>query len=272
MALAYVAGELVDPDQAVVSVFDHGFVVGDGVFETVLVRAGRPVLLGRHLERLAVSARGLGLAAPEQVEIERAAALVLSAQSVERARLRIIYTSGRGPLGSRRGGGSTLVVLVEPADPPAGSARVVVAPWTRNERGALAGLKTTSYAENARALAFAVEQGADEAVFANTAGYLCEGTGTNVFVVLGDGSVVTPALRSGCLAGVSRSLALECGAVEGDVAIDDFRARTVEEAFLTSTMRGVQPIATIDGAELARCPGPVTASIAAGLEALRSAG
>ena len=81
-------------------------------------------------------------------------------------------------------------------------------PWVRNERSAVAGLKTTSYAENVVALAYAKERGAIEAVFANTRGELCEGTGSNVFVVR-DGVVWTPPLDSGCLAGITRALAVE---------------------------------------------------------------
>ena len=81
------------------------------------------------------------------------------------------------------------------------STAVATVPWPRNERGALAGLKTTSYGENVRALARAHEHGASEAVFANLQGHLCEGTGTNVFYVIG-GELRTPTLASGCLAGV----------------------------------------------------------------------
>jgi branched-chain amino acid aminotransferase len=270
---AFVNGELLGRDEAVLSVYDHGLIVGDGVFETVLVRDGRPVLLERHLRRLSASAHGLGLLPPEPAEVAAAAGDVLGAEHVDRGRLRIIWTSGSGPLGSRRQPGRrSLVVLAETADPPSPSSRVAVAPWTRNERGALAGLKTTSYAENARALAWAAEQGCDEAIFANTAGNLCEGAGSNVFAVLDAGVVVTPPLRAGCLQGVTRALAIECGAIERDLAIDDFRAEFVSEAFLTSTMRGVQPIAVIDGVTLAHCPGPATGAISAGVERLRAGG
>ena len=90
--------------------------------------------------------------------------------------------------------------------PPATA--VVTVPWPRNERAALVGVKTISYGENVVALAYARERGAGEAIFANLAGNLCEGTGTNVFVAVG-GRLVTPPLSSGCLAGVTRDLLLE---------------------------------------------------------------
>ncbi len=125
---------------------------------------------------------------------------------------------------------------------------IVTAPWPRNERGALAGLKTTSYAENVMALARAAERGASESVFANLAGHLCEGTGTNVFYVV-DGELRTPTLASGCLAGVTRALVLEWyGGREVDEPIEV--ARGADEVFLVSTTRDVQAVATWDDREL----------------------
>ena len=124
----------------------------------------------------------------------------------------------------------------------------VARPWPRNERSALAGVKSTSYAENVVALEWARQRGAGEALLANTAGNLCEGTGSNVFALLG-GRLVTPPLSSGCLAGVVRSLLVEGGlASEEDIPV---RALAdVEEAFLTSSTREVQPIDRLDGRPL----------------------
>jgi branched-chain amino acid aminotransferase len=142
-------------------------------------------------------------------------------------------------------------------------ANVVVAPWPRNERSPLAGVKSTSYAENVLALAAAQRDGADEAVFANTAGNLCEGTGTNVFVAVA-GRLVTPPLSAGCLAGVTREIVCELVDVEvRDLPIDALRSAT--EAFLTSTSRRVQPIARVDGRVLTACPGPLTTAAAEAL-------
>ena len=113
-------------------------------------------------------------------------------------------------------------------------------PWPRNERGALAGLKTTSYAENVVALAEAKRRGATEAVFANLAGHLCEGTGSNVFYVV-DGELRTPTLASGCLAGVTRGLVLEWfGGREVDEPIEVLAEAS--EIFLASTTRDVQGV------------------------------
>jgi branched-chain amino acid aminotransferase len=266
----YVDGELVAEVEAHVSVFDHGFVTGDGVFETVLVRDGKPFALERHLHRLARSAAGLGLALPRVSELADAVdAVTRQGQREGRARLRITVTAGAAPLGSGRGEGpSSVVVAMAPlADSPPAAA-VVVVPWSRNENSALAGLKTTSYAENVVALDWAVERGATEAIFGNTAGNLCEGTGSNVFVVVG-GALLTPPLSAGPLAGVTRDLVLELvAAAEKDVPLEVFAGGGVEEAFLTSTTRGVQPISSIDGTGLPGVPGRMTEAARTALETL----
>ena len=174
-------------------------------------------------------------------------------------RLRITLTGGTGPLGSERGTqGTTLVVALAPTKPWPPSAKVVLVPWTRNEKSATAGIKTTSYAENVVALAHAKAHGGSEAIFANTAGDLCEGTGSNVFLVR-DGEVVTPPLSSGCLAGVTRALLLEwADVVERDVKVGELL--DADEVFLTSSTRDVQAVHAIGDHEVA--PGPVTARLA----------
>jgi branched-chain amino acid aminotransferase len=172
------------------------------------------------------------------------------------SRIRITYTAGPAPLGSGRGDSAPTLVVVSASLPEAAeSTRVATVPWPRNERGALAGLKTTSYAENVVALAHAQARGAGEAVFANLKGHLCEGTGTNVFYVV-DGELRTPTLESGCLAGVTRALVLEWyGGREVDEPIDVVRGAS--EVFLASTTRDVQPVSAWDDVELP-APGPVT--------------
>ena len=259
----WVDGELLDEGEARVSFRDHGLVVGDGVFETVKVVGRRPFALTRHLARLRRSALGLGLPAPDLDAIRDGAMRVLDdAGDVtgpgELARLRITVTGGPGTLGSGRdeNDAPTAVVALAVGRVPRPPNDVAVVPWVRNERGALTGLKTTSYAENVRALAYAHERGADEAIFANTVGNLCEGTGTNVFVVRG-GELLTPPLTAGCLAGVTRALVLEwVGGEERDMPLEALA--TAEEAFLASTTRDVMPIRAVDGAVLPAAPGPVT--------------
>lgn len=254
---AWVDGQLLaDPSAPAVRVTDHGLTVGDGVFEAVKVVDGAPFALTLHLDRLTISARGLGLPAPDLDAVRRAVAAVLEQAELALGRIRITYTGGPAPLGSGRGDAApTLIVVADSMSPAPATATVATVPWPRNERGALAGLKTTSYAENVIALAEARSRGADEAIFANLAGNLCEGTGTNVFYVVDD-DLRTPTLASGCLAGVTRALVVEwCGAREVDEPLEV--VAEASEVFLTSTTRDVQPVARWDGHDLP-APGPLT--------------
>ena len=153
-----------------------------------------------------------------------------------------------------------MVVLLSEARPWPATTSLVTVPWPRNERSAVAGLKTTSYAENVIALEWAHERGASEALLLNTAGYVCEGTGSNVFAVI-DGQVATPPLTSGCLAGVTRELVLEwCGGVEVDVTPEDLGRAS--EVFVTSSTRDVHPVDRLDAVTYV-APGPVTQEFAA---------
>jgi branched-chain amino acid aminotransferase len=254
----WINGALHAPEDARVSVFDHGILVGDGVFETIKAVRGEAFALTRHLDRLAVSAAGLGLPAPDLDAIRQGTLDVLAdAPAWDLARIRITYTSGVGPLGSDRGtSGSTAIVAVASQQPFPATGDVSVVPWPRNERGALSGLKTTSYGDNAKALEYAHDRGGAEAIFGNLAGNLCEGTGSNVFLVRG-GRLITPPLSSGCLAGITRALVLEwVGGEEVDVPLSAFAE--ADEAFLTSTTRDVQPIRAVDGTVFPAAPGPVT--------------
>jgi branched-chain amino acid aminotransferase len=254
---AWINGELLsDPSAPAIGVTDHGLTVGDGVFEAIKVVDGLPFALTRHLERLARSARGLGLPEFDDGAVRRGVAEVLSGRDLTLGRIRITYTGGPAPLGSGRGDAPpTLIVVADSMEQSPATTSVATVPWPRNERGALAGLKTTSYAENVIALAAAHERGASEAIFANLAGHLCEGTGTNVFYVV-DGELRTPTLASGCLAGVTRALVLEWyGGTEIDEPIET--VDRASEVFLVSTTRDVQGVSSWDGRELP-APGPVT--------------
>ena len=254
----WIDGQLIDDEHAVVSAYDHGFVVGDGVFETMKVEGGKAFAVTRHLERLARSADGLRL--PVDVErIARAIREVLATNDADTARLRVTVTGGPSGLSSDRGdAGPTVVVAIAPMTPWPPTADVVIVPWSRNEYAATVGTKTTSYADNVVALQYAHDRGAAEAIFANTQGNLCEGTGSNVFVVV-EGRLITPPLSSGCLAGVTRALILEwVGAVEEDVPVEALA--TADEAFLASSTRDIQPVATVDGTRLPAAPGLVTAN------------
>ena len=262
----WVDGEIVAAGVAAVSPVDHAIIVGDGVFETLKVVDGVPFALTRHLGRLKRSADGLGLPEPDDGLVRKAVAETLAADR-EAGRLRITWSSGPGPLGSDRGGGpGTLLVASSPGTVWPETVRVHLCEWTRNERGALTGLKTTSYAENVRALEAAHQREASEALLTNTQGRLCEGAGTNVFLVV-DRQLVTPPLSSGCLAGITRELVLELTeVVEREMEPGEFAIAS--EAFLTSSTREVGAISAVDDTVLPEAPGPVTAELTAAFAAL----
>ncbi len=262
----WVNGALVERDAARVSVFDHGFTVGDGVFETTKVVDGVPFALSRHLARLATSAAAMGLPRPDEAVLRPAVAAVVAQLGTNLGRVRITYTAGDAPLGSGRGDAPpTLVVAASGMTPWPATESVLLVPWVRNERSAVAGVKTTAYAENVVALAHAQAAGAGEALFVNTTGELCEGTGTNVFVVH-DGLVRTPPLLSGCLAGVTRALVLAWRPEIREEPLTPSDLASADEVFLTSSTRDVQGVDAVDGRRPggpdAPAPGPVTASIA----------
>jgi branched-chain amino acid aminotransferase len=244
-------GGLVDADRACISPFDRGFLLGDGVFETLRSHSGRPFRLRQHLERLEAGARALGLAVPPPGELELGARSLLEATGLADARIRITLTSGPGPPGLARGEStSTVLITASALRPWVAAATAALAPWAHDERRPLAGVKTTSRAESVVALAFARARGADEALFLNSRGNVCEATTANVFFVR-DRRVETPPLSAGCLAGITRECVLGlCSELdlegrEADLPGEALRA--ADEIFLTSSTRGVQPLVALDG-------------------------
>lgn len=266
--VVWVDGRLRAPEEPVLTALDHGVTVGDGVFETCGVVRGQAYALTRHLDRLTRSAVGIGLAAPDLDVIRAGVAEVLAADA-GLGRLRMMVTAGVGPLGSGRlPSPQTVIITAGPAGPPA-PVRVVRAPWVRNERSPVAGLKTTSYAENAVLVAWAKERGADEVVVANTVGELCEGSATNAFVERG-GELVTPPLSSGCLGGITRELVLEWSAEAGlpvrEAASGELPFTVLDEVLdgratmaVTGSVRTFVPVSALDGVPLP--VGPVTAQV-----------
>lgn len=259
-------GRILPAAQPCISPRDHGLLVGDGVYETLVTHGGRPFAWGRHWERLRSSCERLGLALPERDQISGGFAAVMGANGLAEARLRVTVTSGPGPAGYTRGdSGPTVLITASPRQDFVESESLITSPWPRNERGALAGIKSISCGDNERAFAFARERGGGEALILNTRGEICEGTGSNVFLVR-DGEALTPPLDSGCLPGVTRSLVIELCRAHGIPVSERALLPAViggcNEAFLTSATREVQAIAKIDGLPLPQRPGPVTKRIA----------
>lgn len=259
--IVWSGGALRAPGEPIITATDHGLTVGDGVFETLTIRDGQPFALTRHLARLRYSAERIGLAEPDADAVRAGIAAVMDAGAGALTRLRVTVTSGQGPMSSARGEGPQTVVVTGGQAPRPHVCHAVRAPWHRNERSPLAGVKSTSYGENAVMAAYARDKGADEAIVANTHGNLCEGTATNVFVEV-DEEIVTPPLASGCLPGITRGLALEWAAqaglpirvaAPGELTMSVLDAAIEGRAHLavTSSTRGVQHIASLDGHDLA---------------------
>ncbi len=271
-AYIWINGSIVPSAQARLSPFDHGFTVGDGVFETLPARQGQPFALRRHWQRLATSCEALGILVPPIETMRNALIEVMLANGLQEARLRFTLSSGEGPPSSDKSDSPpTMLAVATPVPVWPASSVVVTVPWTRNENGALAGLKCTSYAENVRALMHAKARGAGEAILGNTKGELCEGTGSNIFIVQ-QGCILTPPLLSGCLPGVTRALVIEaCRAASMPVeerTLPLSVVNEIEEAFITSSTRGVHPVSAINGRALRQVPGELTRKAAQAFAAL----
>lgn len=229
---------------------------GDGVFTTVLVRDGRAMAWGRHMRRLSASMATLALGELDESLVDRASRQALGERRPGDVRLRLLVTRGEDGL-------VHLSVQTGGLGQQAPVARVVTPTVRRTSRAAGAGLKSTQYAENLLAAGVARRAGADECLLLDERGRLSEGTGSNVFHVVG-GELRTPALSTGCLPGIARELVLEWCEVR-EVEDAAHVAHAADELFLTSVTREVQPVAEWGGRAYP-APGPVTVAV---LEAWR---
>ena len=212
---------------------------GLGLFETVLVRGGRALRLGWHLERLAAGARFLRMEAPpDQGEVDRFAADRLGLRAVATGALRLYAVDG------------SLSLALSPCAPaPLASASAAVAESVRRWSGSpLFRFKTLSYLENIILAREAADRGLADAVALNEAGRLCDGGRTNLFVVRG-GRILTPPHADGALPGIARRLILESGlALEERLGPEDLAA--ADAAFLANALRLVMPLERFGGREL----------------------
>jgi branched-chain amino acid aminotransferase len=263
-AHVWIDGEIFDATNASVNALDHGFTLGDGFFESIRVTDGRPRFLERHLVRLRQTADRLDLTIdPGDADLRTAIDDLIVRSGSNSGRLRLTVTGGPGPLGPVRGtSGPTVSIAIDALPHFAPTVRVVTVPWIRNERSPLAGIKSTSWGEGVEMLRRVRQQGADEALLADSTGRLSEAIAANVFLVLG-GKLITPTLATGCLPGVARSVLLDTGlASEGDAGIESIGH--ADEIFLASSISGIRAVVSIDGVSVPRAPGGHTrAAIAA---------
>jgi branched-chain amino acid aminotransferase len=252
----YLDGRFVRPDQAQVSLFDAGFLYGDGIYETLRTFGGQPFRLQAHLERLRSSARVLGMQAPAE-NLGELVLQTLAQAALPEAYVRITLTRGAGAAGLAHPGGDrpTLVIAALPLFgwPQAlyeDGAKVALL-W-RRAKGELPAptVKSTSLQRAIAGRAHARSQGADEGLFLDPEGFVAEGTVTNVFAVIGK-TLHTPPPEV-CLAGVTRAevldLAAGCGLVPLQAPLTPEALVDADEVFLTSTLAGLVPVTAVDGA------------------------
>lgn len=281
----WIDGGLRPAEELHLSAFDRGFQLGDGVFETLRARAGRPTELAEHLARLRWSAGGLDIALPERVEgaLTGAIAALLAADGLDGpesdASVRITVSrgavAGRGLLPAEPTA-PTIVVQAWPVAPAPAShlergLRLVISAVRRDPANPIAALKTTSRADYVYARLEARRAAADDALFLTVDGRLSEATSANVFLVRGS-ELATPALDCAILPGTTRTWILRWGAAaglvpfEGSLLPSDLAA--ADEAFLCSSVAGILPVTSFQGVPIGTGrPGPRTAAARAAREA-----
>jgi branched-chain amino acid aminotransferase len=270
-AVTWVNGKRQDADAPHISARDRGFTLADGLFETMRVARGCVFRLERHLTRLREGLAVLGIDAPAGLR-DRVLEAVDGAAADE-ASLRLTVSRGVGPGGlAPPDVPPTVVVTVGPR--PSVPARIYeaglsahVVEGRRNERSMTNGLKTLSYTDAVVALMDAVRHGADEAILLDTEGHCSEASASNLFVWTGR-VLMTPPVSCGALPGITRSTVMEIASARGvevqEQPFDLNQLRAGQEAFLTSSLRGIAPLVTIDGHAVgAGTPGELTRSIAA---------
>ena len=287
----WIDGQLRPPDEARISVTDHGLLYGDGVFEGLRVYGGRVWRIDRHLERLGTSARAIGLQIPGGLDRVRAAILETVAAFLEEseastsdAYVRLIITRGEGPLGidpfsCKQPSLICIVAPLElfPADILARGLSLITSSYRRANPDVLdPGVKSLNYLTSVLAKREARMHGADDAILLNDRGRVAEASAANLFAV-NRGRLVTPPVREGALEGVTRETVLELAEDEGLPVCEETITRSqllaAEEIFLTGTGARLVPVRSVDGAELAGpVPGAVTQKLDAGFRALVSRG
>jgi len=274
-----VNGRVFDQEHAVISVFDHGFLYGEGVYETLRTFNGLPFLFDRHMQRLRNSAGMLMLPVPATDEEmagrcrETMTAAGLGDGPRNEAYLRILLTRGVGDLSYDPAGcpAPSIVIIVKPqVDPPAsayeGGMKLAIVHIVRNHPGTVNPLiKSNNLLNNALAMQEAARRGADEGVMRNFRGELAECTTSNLFVVKG-GVALTPPLDAGLLPGITRAFLFEVGEDVGipvrEAVLRDADLLNADEAFFTSTTRGVMPATRVDDHIIGNgAPGPVTRAL-----------
>lgn len=264
-------GRVAGTEEMLLPVFDPAVRNGLGVFETVLVRAGRPFLIGRHARRMATGLGLIGATCPPQPgTLARWGMLAVEVGAVREGVLRMLATSRCGSVGCAPGEAGGFFARVEEGLPYgdellAGGLRVAIGCAPRTAGSLLAGVKAISYADHLLARLEARERGCDESLLQAPDGSILEGASSNLFLVEGD-RLVTPPLTTGILPGVTRGLIADLAGGHSlgfvEERIDDVRLYACDEGFLTSSLMGVAGIVEVDGVRIGSgSPGPFTRAL-----------
>ena len=265
----WINGKLVTRNDAKVSVFDHGFLYGDGVFEGIRFFHKSPFMLQEHLVRLRKSAKAIALEVPygNQVIIN-AIEQVIDNFTEDSGYLRLLVTRGVGPLGLDPTG-CTKPSLFIMADQLAivserirtAGVKLIIASTRRLPNDSLdSRIKSLNYLNQILARMEANQAGADEAILLNQAGRVAEGTTENIFIVM-EGKLLTPPVTEGALDGITRNLVIQLAQQNGislaESPLTSYDLYNADECFLTGTGAEMIPVRKIDGRRMNACPGPV---------------
>ncbi len=273
--IVFLNGNLVPRSTANISPFDHGFLYGYALFETMRAYSGRIFLMNRHLDRLIRSAESLSIPLGN-TDIEEACYNTLNSNNLEDARIRLTVSIGEGDgipdLPSHPN--PTIFIIAThytplPAEVYQNGFKAVTSSIQQNSRPPLSRMKTANYLNSLLARQEAKAAGVNEALLLNERGALCEGSTSNVFIVL-NGSLITPNVDSGCLAGITReaviTLALTLGIslIEREIIPDELAQ--ADEAFLTNSLLEIMPLVEVDSNPIGHenqqgKPGPMTRRI-----------
>ena len=261
--IVYLNGQLVPRFEAKLSAFDHGFLYGYGLFETMRAYNGHIFRLDSHLTRLRCSAESIGLthsilSTDEGKQSLKAACMAtLEANKLKDARLRLTISAGEGDMTPDPSTCSSPTILITaqnliplPPERYESGFKAGLSPLRRNSQSPLSRLKSTCYMENILARMAARAAGCDEAIFLNEQGYLAEGSSTNIFLV-SHGELITPCFESGVLPGITRDAVLEIARTSNIKATERWvelnELIEAQEAFLTNSILELMPLVSIEG-------------------------
>jgi branched-chain amino acid aminotransferase len=281
----WIDGQYYDRDSATISVFDHGLLYGDGVFEGVRAYGGRAFRLERHIERLYDSAQAIWLEIPmSRAELTAAVTAAVAKSGLQDAYIRLVVTRGKGDLGldPRKCPRASVICIVDrialwPADRYEKGLTCLTSPTPINHRESLSPrVKSLNYLSHILAKIEGIAAGVDEVVMLDASGYVAEASGMNLFVV-SDRVLSTPPPYAGILKGVTRDAVIELAPGAGyavrETPLNRYDLYTADELFLSGTAAEIVPVTKLDGRTIGDgCAGPVTWDIAARFRDLTRSG